>query len=298
MPVTVAAGTQSIKLIFSNSTSSNVRFDDAKLYQGTAKKNAGLSWGTASRQVTIGSEDNVFPTLSNENNLTVIYSSSEETVATINNSGDITLVAAGQTIISAAFDGNDEYEAQTVSYTLTVKENNGEGGEGGEGGETTTTITVAQALEIIAGLEDGAKTDGEYSVEGFIVVVDEWAPKTAEGGYGNATFQINDEAGNTTNTLTVYRAKNADGDFTGEDAPLAVGEKVIVCGKLQKFVKNGVVTPEVATGGKVISRSTSTAISTMKASVNEGVVYNLQGQQVMQPTKGMYIINGKKVILK
>ena len=122
IPVTVAQGTTSIKLIFTNSNSSNVRFDDAKLYQGVAKKNAGLSWGTASRSVTIGSESNVFPTLSNDNQLTVTYSSSVEAVATINAEGTITLVAAGETVISAAFAGNDSFEAQTVSYTLTVKE--------------------------------------------------------------------------------------------------------------------------------------------------------------------------------
>ncbi|MCR4958115.1 MAG: chitobiase/beta-hexosaminidase C-terminal domain-containing protein [Prevotella sp.] len=42
----------------------------------------------------------------------------------------------------------------------------------------------------------------------------------------------------------------------------------------------------------------STAISTMQATAKQGKVYNLQGQQVMQPTKGMYIINGKKVVLR
>ena len=121
-PVTVAAGTQEITITFTNSTSANARFDNIKLYQGTAKKPAGLSWGTASRSVTIGSESNVFPTLSNDNQLTVTYSSSAETVATINAEGTITLVAAGETVISAAFAGNDSFEAQTVSYTLTVKE--------------------------------------------------------------------------------------------------------------------------------------------------------------------------------
>ena len=62
--------------------------------------------------------------------------------------------------------------------------------------------------------------------------------------------------------------------------------------------KNGVTTPEVATNGKVIARSTLTAINTVKAANEQGVVYNLQGQQVMQPTKGLYIINGKKVVIK
>ena len=33
-------------------------------------------------------------------------------------------------------------------------------------------------------------------------------------------------------------------------------------------------------------------------SEGEGVVYNLRGQRVAQPTKGLYIVNGKKVIIK
>lgn len=293
--ITVPSGTSELDITFKNpNTSTNARFDDAKLYQGSAKKPAGLSWGTSARTVTIGADDNIFPPLSNENNLTVTYSSSEETVATIDATGAITLVAAGQTVISAAFNGNDEYEAQTVSYTLTVKENSG--GEGGEGGETNTTITVAKALEIIAGLADGAKTTEEYEVEGYVVNVIEWSPKP--DGYGNATFEINDVAGNTTNVLQVFRAKNAEGDFTAEDTAITLGEKVTVKGKLQKYVKDGVTTPEVASGGKVIARNTPTTISNVKANAAEGVVYNLQGQQVMQPTKGLYIINGKKVILK
>lgn len=42
-----------------------------------------------------------------------------------------------------------------------------------------------------------------------------------------------------------------------------------------------------------------TGINSVKASVAEGSeIYNLQGQRVAQPTKGLYIMNGKKVIIK
>ena len=43
----------------------------------------------------------------------------------------------------------------------------------------------------------------------------------------------------------------------------------------------------------------STGISTIKAeNTNDGVIYNLRGQRVENPTKGLYIINGKKVVIK
>lgn len=42
----------------------------------------------------------------------------------------------------------------------------------------------------------------------------------------------------------------------------------------------------------------ATGIKTLKSNVDENKVYNLQGQQVSRTAKGLYIINGKKVILK
>ncbi len=288
--ITGASGT--IKITFENALTANCRLDNIELYQGEAKKAAGLSWGTSSRTVTLGADDNAFPTLKNENGLAVTYSSSETSVATIDAEGVITLVAAGTTIITAESAETAEFEAGHAQYTLTVKEKQG------DDPQPETTINVAKALEIIAGLEDGAKTKEEYEVEGYVVNVIEWSPKP--DGYGNATFDISDEAGNTTNVLQIFRAKNAEGkEFTTDDTPISVGEKVTVRGLLQKYIdKNNVTIPEMAQNGKVISRSTPTAISSVKAASEQGVIYNLQGQQVMQPTKGLYIINGKKVILK
>lgn len=81
-----------------------------------------LAWSAESATVTIGADDNVFPTLTNPHNVTVTYSSSDTEKATINQStGAITLVAAGNTTISATFAGNDTYYEQTVTYALTVQ---------------------------------------------------------------------------------------------------------------------------------------------------------------------------------
>lgn len=81
-----------------------------------------LAWSEDSATVTIGADDNIFPTLSNPHSVTVDYSSSDGEKATIDAStGEITLLAEGETTISAAFVGDDTYEAQTVNYTLTVE---------------------------------------------------------------------------------------------------------------------------------------------------------------------------------
>lgn len=42
----------------------------------------------------------------------------------------------------------------------------------------------------------------------------------------------------------------------------------------------------------------ATAIKTMKVGTEDNIYYNLQGQRVLYPTKGLYIVNGKKVIVK
>ena len=53
--------------------------------------------------------------------LTVTYSSSDETVATVDEqTGEVTLVAEGTTTITATFAGNDSYNESSASYTLTV----------------------------------------------------------------------------------------------------------------------------------------------------------------------------------
>ena len=42
-----------------------------------------------------------------------------------------------------------------------------------------------------------------------------------------------------------------------------------------------------------------TAVEAVKQTQKmEGTVYNLAGQRVAQPTKGLYIVNGKKVMMK
>ena len=70
---------------------------------------------------TLG-EDFSGPTLDNPNGLAVTWTSSDESVATVDADGNVTLVGAGTATITVSFAGNDEYEAGEASYTITVGE--------------------------------------------------------------------------------------------------------------------------------------------------------------------------------
>ena len=292
-PLTVTAGTESltIKIMMPESVNSNARLDNIKLYQGSAKKPAGLSWGTSSRTVTIGGENN-FPTLSNDNNLSVTYSSSETSVATIDGSGNITLVAAGTTVIKAEFAGNDEYEAGSVEYTLTVKDASSE--------TPSTEISVAQALDVINGLEDGKTTSDTYKVKGYVVGTPDFQRNNSGVLYGNVNFDIADTKGGTSK-LTVFRSKSFENaNFTEETITiLKENDEVVLEGKLQKYVKDGATTPEL-TNGKIISINGQTSsVGALKADADTNAArYNVAGQKVDEGYKGLVIKGGKKLIQK
>ena len=83
---------------------------------------AGLSYDVANFTATIGETDE-FPALNNPHDLAITYSSTNENIATVDaETGEITLVAAGQTTIKAVFAGDDTYEPGEASYLLVVKE--------------------------------------------------------------------------------------------------------------------------------------------------------------------------------
>ena len=288
LPITVAAGTASITIKFDNTSTGkgqNGRLDNIKLFQGVGKKAAGLSWGTASRTVTIGAEDNKFPTLTNTYNLAVKYSSDDPDVAAIDaTTGEITLVMAGKANITAEFEGNDEYEAAKVSYELTVKaastvniKNTPE-----------TAYTVAKALELI---NAGEGLEANVYVKGQITNIQD----VDTGDFGNATYTISDDA-TAANALLIYRGYYYDkGKFTSKDQ-IKVGDVVVVYGKLVKFNEKF----EMNSGNHIYSIN-GVVSGVDNITVDENVdapAYNVAGQRVNDAYKGIVVKNGKKYLNK
>ena len=276
-------------------SSHNTQITKILIYKkgSNVKQQAGLSWGKASFTVTLGDDNYELPLLSNPNELTVRYDSSDPSVATIDENGRITIIAVGKTDISAIFEGDDTYEAQTAKYQLIVKDQGGDTPD-----QPAEIITVAKALEIINTLEDGKTTSDTYQVKGFIVGRPDFQHKTDGTLYGNVNLTIADEK-NGTDLLTVFRAKNIGNvNFTEETINLMEGDEVVFEGKLQKYVKNDVMTPELTSGYLISVNASSSNINTVKTSRLQGTIYNLAGQRVKTVGRGLYIINGRKVIVK
>lgn len=83
------------------------------------KQECGLAFSEPTAQAVIG-EPFTGPTLANPNGLSIVWTSSEPTVASVDANGTITPLAAGKTIITAATEGNDDYAPGNASYELTV----------------------------------------------------------------------------------------------------------------------------------------------------------------------------------
>lgn len=85
------------------------------------KAENGLAFDKESVEANIG-EDFTAPTLTNPNQLTVTYSSSNENLATVDEStGEVTIgTTVGSVTITATFAGNNDFKAGSVSYAINI----------------------------------------------------------------------------------------------------------------------------------------------------------------------------------
>lgn len=92
------------------------------IYQAAGLPSPGMSWSAEAATATITATgiDFTAPTLTPGNATGITYNSSVPAVATISDEGDVEILRAGTTTISAVFAGNNEYAPSTVSYELTV----------------------------------------------------------------------------------------------------------------------------------------------------------------------------------
>ena len=162
---------------------------------------------------------------------TVTYASSDTTVATVTNSGEVTILKAGSTTITATAAENDDYATATDSYTLTVApleatlswSGNSFNYDGNEHAPTATVSNLISGDSCTVTVEGAQTNAGSYTAT---------ATELSNANYklpANATY------GFTINTVTA----------TVDTAPAAVSS-LEYTGSAQALVTAG-----TATGGEM-----------------------------------------------
>ena len=176
-----------------------------------------------------------------------------------NGTVNVVNVAKSKTIqYSAQHTSWGSYEAVSniLPMLFTNGDTSGESGGGGGGGGTgekgtaDNPYTVAEALDIINGMADGATGTTDVYVKGKLTAdASTWYFNSS---YGQCNYYISDD-GSSNNTIYVYNGKDLNNtDFTATRT-YKQGSDVVIVGKLQKFVKDGAVTPELARGNYIVS---------------------------------------------
>lgn len=105
-----------------------------------------------------------------------------------------------------------------------------------------------------------------------------------EANSKNLTFKVGET------TLAVYNQFGVDVES------LAVGEKYALTGFASIYYKNEVVNNQLYLVD--FTKYDPSGINNVRANKFQGAIYNLRGQRVMTPAKGLYIRDGKKFFVK
>lgn len=116
--------TEAISLSFTNSNKSFVDLDNIVL-TGTAdcrpqKQPSELGYSKSEVTTTYG-EAYELPVLNNPHDLPVYYWNYDNSVATVDTDGNVSIKGVGRTVITAIFHGDDTYSYQETSYVLNVE---------------------------------------------------------------------------------------------------------------------------------------------------------------------------------
>lgn len=285
---------------------------------------AGMSWSADDVTATYSNGnvvDFTAPTLTPGNATGITYESTDETIATINESGDVTLkalsdnnidVTVGSTTIKAIFAGDGSYKPQTVTYTLTVVDSRdavatpGFSPAAGEVAENTVVSFTCETSDVTYYYTVNDDTPTTASTQGSSVTIN--APKTVKviatkTGYkpsAVATASYTVSGGNDGSLAHPYTATDVLG--------IASAENVYVTGTIKSISEVSTtyhnatytITDETSDAlvfrGKYLNNADFTSADQIKVG-DVVIVYGNIGQydNVSQLSQGNYIysINGK-----
>lgn len=225
------------------------------------KKDAGISFEDTMIMIDLANPNTTVKDLGflNPNNLAVTYSSNKTDVAEVDTEGNVTLKKAGRVNIDVTFAGNDEYKAASASCTLIVNDY-----------RTTPELSFDQE-EYTANMREGNTFSGATLYNELEV-----APLS----YTSSNEEVAEVAAN---GVVILRS-------TGETTITVwfAGDKNFKAASASYKLK---VVDEVVDGIQGI---------TIDNMPEDAKVYNLNGQRVNTKAlkSGVYVVNGKKVVLK
>ena len=106
--------------VFNTSTLQMTVRTEADIVNVSSQKVPELTWSTAEVTVDWADDTYVYPTLTTDSNGELVYSSSDQSVATISDKGAITLVGTGETEIKVIVSETSQFVGATAVYTLKV----------------------------------------------------------------------------------------------------------------------------------------------------------------------------------
>ncbi|MBQ8487907.1 MAG: Ig-like domain-containing protein [Prevotella sp.] len=286
-----------------------------------------MSFPEASYEVTLG-EDFTAPvlTITEGYDGTVAYISSDETVAKVAADGAVTILAAGTTTITATAPATDNYKSATASYKLTVN----------AGEEPTpelsddlfslvTDVTVLKANDKIlfvnseasVALSTEQKSNNRGQAEVTITESNQIEGVSAnvqvitlEGESGAWYFKVGDGYLYAASSKSNYLRTEAEKDDNAK-ATIAIDEtnatitfqgentRNVLMYNASSSLFSCYASTSTQAPVQLYVKTGTTGIQTVNhTNVADGAYFNLAGQRVAAPAKGLYIVNGKKVVLK
>lgn len=265
-----------------NNTNNTPEITDSQVvaYEAPAggKEPAGLSF--AEKEVTKDFEEGGSFTLTVTNPYeleNIVYDSSNKDVAKVNETGFVSFVGIGKTEISAAFEGNEEYEAQTVSYTLILVDPNAGNGteEKPYSVEELRNIDLSKEVSniyvvgyIVGSLANGSKNNAIFGAEGAVntnLIIADSADETSVDNCASIQLPNND----------IRTALNL------KDNPDNIGRKVMIGGTGKVYCSLNGINP--SSSYKFLDEKKSPGLYFEEIAVRESVKKEEYTQEVKNP---------------
>lgn len=281
---------------------------------------------------TYGDADFKLPATTNKG-LPIFYQSMDSDVASISGN-TVTITGVGETVIVATQAGNADYlEADYVARRLIVTEY----AEPEQNKELTISVAgyATLYLPIAVEIPSDVKVYIGETIKGKYVMLKELKDvipantgvvvKAAEGTYefipsGDVVAPIANNLFNGTNEDTyitpaegmvayvlsmvdgevgMYRAKlNAEGAFLNNANKVYMELNTNMLGVNNEEIDSSISGSQLSKGFCFVFPETTNISGVKLNSPQTDIYYDLQGRKVSHPTRGMYILNGKKVFIK